>query len=675
MSDGIHVLALNLELSIRLDSLFGNEDTVKGTRAFISSFNRTAGHFTSIHFIGSKCDGCDGSIFKDSDIDRMLVHNKCVVDASYEVRNTSSSLLAVTSPRSSSVQIHLGKQFTSADLPLDNTIIYYNNRMLLSSSLFKLYDYPHLLLYECQGIAGPSAVRNYDISSNDNVVAFRCKSWPKISTEWIYRPRKYSWPKPKLVNFIKSKGCHYVPIGEYNSPFYNLEWRVSFVLSECALVRSFNHVQFKVYCLLKLLKTHLQSVSKHPITQESLITSYHMKTIVFFAIENSPKSLWSNQNIILCFRMCFVYLRNAVISNYLPHYFLPKCNLFKKLSETNQEQTNISGELNRYKYYPLVLIKLVLKEYDPHDSFNYAFRNEDFDYMDKKLKQFHYITNMRIYCWLLPQTTKKRHMLIHSMLDNIHSFSDFEFILVTKMTLDNIYKNSHYNERGMRGNKTSWVTKRRAKYIYLRITHCDVASGWLQLSTFYYVTNQYAKAEHICRKVITSITSEVFHAGRYGDMKSLKRTLSNHPMNIQQGIKRFTANYVSLYADGLYPNEIDIEVVNYDYAAAVRILPLPYAYFVLFLCAYHRSDVVDQCEILVTLESLINNSRYGLRIRDENTFIILDMVGICYELLRDTQKATFYYWKSINTRDPHNGSNHYAKAADIRLKSLLMKRE
>ena len=124
----------------------------------------------------------------------------------------------------------------------------------------------------------------------------------------------------------------------------------------------------------------------------------------------------------------------------------------------------------------------------------------------------------------------------------------------------------------------------------------------------------------------------------------------------------------------LYPNEIDIEVVNHV-SPVINIPPLAHAYFVLFLCAYHRRDDT-QCEILGTLESMIyDNSRYGLSIHNENTFIILNMVGICYELLRDTQRAAFYYRKSVNMIGTYNRSNTYSEAAKIRLQLLAMKRE
>ena len=100
-------------------------------------------------------------------------------------------------------------------------MIYYDRRLLLCSSLF-------VKNHELTGgsdIVGPSSVRTFsDGSSNENVFAFKCKSWPKIADEWIQRQPKYSWPSSKLVTFIKSKGCHYVPLGDYNSKLKDVEW-------------------------------------------------------------------------------------------------------------------------------------------------------------------------------------------------------------------------------------------------------------------------------------------------------------------------------------------------------------------------------------------------------------------------------------------------------------------
>ena len=182
--------------------------------------------------------------------------------------------------------------------------------------------------------------------------------------------------------------------------------------------------------------------------------------------------------------------------------------------------------------------------------------------------------------------------------------------MITKISLDIIYCNIDVNGRGIKDNKIVYRTAIKPKYICLRRSHYDVAAGWLQLSTFYYVTQQYTKTEQICKKVLSSLSSEVVYVGKRGDINTLSNTLYRH-MSVHERVKQFTATHVFLYVNGLYPSELDIEVTNHLRSTGILILPLPYAYFILFLCAYHRHNATTQHEILGTLEALINDEHYG----------------------------------------------------------------
>ena len=470
MCERLHMASF--ELSKRLEYVFGDEHSVKCRRAlyrFLNGRYRDTDFFT--HSIGSKSDGCHS---KYSDYDTMhVLNNIYVADTSCRKHIKNAPLLAVTSPRSSYVQIQLNRISTAANLHVVASVIYYDRRLLICSSIFVK---KHQLTSGVDIVGPSSVVTTSDGLSNDNVFTFKCKSWPKTADEWIGRQRKYSWPPSKLISFITSKGCHYVPVGDYNSKFNDVEWRVSFVLSECALVRSFNRVQFKVYGLMKLLKLHL-----------SLITSYHVKTLIFFAIENSPTSMWSNENIVICFRMCLIYLRHFVISKYLPHYFLPQCNLLKQLSEAYHEHTHIVCELGRYILNPMILINLLLNDCSPLHHIQLIILA---DY--SLLNVYRYSNDLK--------------MCINSMLDNFHSFSDFEFTMITKITLDTFVCNDNCYGRDIQENNIVYKTKRKANNICLRRSHYDVAAGWLQLSNFYYVTQQYNKTEQICKKVLASLS-------------------------------------------------------------------------------------------------------------------------------------------------------------------------
>ena len=100
-------------------------------------------------------------------------------------------------------------------------------------------------------------------------------------------------------------------------------------------------------------------------------------------------------------------------------------------------------------------------------------------------------------------------------------------------------------------------------------------------------------------------------------------------MPIRQIVKQLTAIYFHNCVNGLYPQEHGIEV-NYSKNSALCILPVHYAYFLLFLCAYHSKDAINQLTLLGVLETLIYDKRFGMS--SVSSSITLNMVGICNEL-------------------------------------------
>ena len=108
MSEILHYIMTSFELSKRLDEVFGDEDVVKCRRALLSCCNNQLGADDCFrHYIGSMCDGYYSTY---SDIDIMYVINNIYMydeDTSCVKHNRNAPLLAVTSQRSSYVQIQL----------------------------------------------------------------------------------------------------------------------------------------------------------------------------------------------------------------------------------------------------------------------------------------------------------------------------------------------------------------------------------------------------------------------------------------------------------------------------------------------------------------------------------------------------------------------------------------
>lgn len=123
--------------------------------------------------------------------------------------------------------------------------------------------------------------------ATDMVYAYQCKKWLRGNRSWLNRSRKYNWPTPNMIKEMEGLGFFVVPVGHPKSGERQNEWRISFSLQERYLVQSFNPTQFKCYVLLKFIN---KDIIFHFIKKKSL-TSYHLKTCMFYMIENTPSKL------------------------------------------------------------------------------------------------------------------------------------------------------------------------------------------------------------------------------------------------------------------------------------------------------------------------------------------------------------------------------------------------
>ena len=354
MSGYAHISSIQL-FNI-LDHTFETDDIVRYRRLSIPYKTENG---IGTHCIGSRSDGFN---LQGSDVDIMSVLERFVVEdlnISVVQNKKICPLHTVYDYKSSGyVCLELYMQLNVNDdvdkflkIVIHNCIIFYKDRWILSSMLFLNYFNKIFM----RSVNGPSITNLKCLPiDTDNVFAFKCKSWPLIASEWLIRNRKLSWPSKTVIELIKSHGCHFVPIGEHNSSIKELQWRVSFVLSERMLVGTFNNVQFKVYGLLKLIKSEVLCRYKQNNDNENLINSYHMKTIMFWIIENTPEHMWIPQRLVFCLRLCLRYLKHFVEISFLPNYFLPVVNLFKK--HANSDMNGLITTLDIFIKHPLTIV-------------------------------------------------------------------------------------------------------------------------------------------------------------------------------------------------------------------------------------------------------------------------------------------------------------------------------
>ncbi|KAH3897264.1 hypothetical protein DPMN_021451 [Dreissena polymorpha] len=132
---------------------------------------------------------------------------------------------------------------------------------------------------------GPSVsyISNWDIVHACHVR----KPLPEIQ-HCLERCRGKHWPPVQLLEAAQVAPCFLVPAGHPDSDFKREEWRLSPNLIERMLMLSFNMTQIKLYIVLKLI-----NISLFAKFVGASITSFHSKTTMYYIIENTHPSLWS----------------------------------------------------------------------------------------------------------------------------------------------------------------------------------------------------------------------------------------------------------------------------------------------------------------------------------------------------------------------------------------------
>ena len=127
----------------------------------------------------------------------------------------------------------------------------------------------------------------------DSAICLVSDFWPSSASSW--KDRCHSWPPPHVVDDSIRSGCHFVAIGHKLGKHANNEWRISFSQAEQKLVYAMNHAQFLTYGLLKIF---LKEFNHGKNEEEKLLCSYHMKTVIFWAIQQNTIAHWCPQNLV-----------------------------------------------------------------------------------------------------------------------------------------------------------------------------------------------------------------------------------------------------------------------------------------------------------------------------------------------------------------------------------------
>ncbi|OWF42537.1 uncharacterized protein LOC110460913 [Mizuhopecten yessoensis] len=636
----------------------GSEETVRVRRLL----KHLSWHYIYSHmkpyrllYTGSSAEGLQ---LKGSDQDFMFIHNDVIVVQPRDVIHTVDADKTVlvmdhTNCRPGFTLLKLRHIGVRQHREVMDALIDINGSLHLSSVV-----YSSNVLWPDHYLHGPCSTVEIKGRLHDDAYCFHCRSWPDHLSNFRYRRRRYDWPSKTIINYIVQNGCHFVAIGDKHSNLSAMQWRISFSLSEKALVLKFNHVQFKTYALLKLFQKECIECNE---SIKSLLCSYFMKTIIFHAIERSPGSLWAEEYILVCFWFCIDILFNFVTNENCPNFFVTNHNMFlgNFTGDNRKKLLRVLMEYKRTGWKHLLqcpslqpLYKTLQNSCSMYPIPKLPPSEEEFENdcaIIARCNSVYKVSTVQVLklvnrAFLATVDEQEMDIVLLSFINVITNTSSNSIADLTR---------SHSNN-----NKATYAQIRRHKRVLHLSAATDVCRGLLSLATFYYNVGCYNKTTEIA-------TCVVFACQRggllqwYGDYTRYKEEMCGKGYTLLQKAKRSFALQYTIHKEDnrLYPLELDLEVQTNE--RNIYLPPLPYATFLLLLSTYRLGNIDQSRTLLDDLQTLLSHPIYGVH----HYPMVHNMVGIGHQMLGDTRRAIKAF-KDSRRQLPEN------QAAAIRIADL-----
>lgn len=512
---------------------------------------------------------------------------------------------------------------------------------------------------------GPCQTNTVVENEYDGAVGFAGRKWPMQANDWITRCLKFGWPEKQIVESILSSGCNFVPIGsrqsrQDNDPNLDLEWRLSFVQAEQALVRVVNHSQFLCYALLKIFLKEV--LNKDVKEEEKLLCSYFLKTAMFWCIQTDPTYKWSRETFFQGFWKCYKLLLKWVYTGYCPNFFIPQNNLFVcKIVGADQERLftqmydlYCSGErclakcsslrklMNKYLVDPQaceVSAYISFGEYD-RDSVVYNSMQSINGLLNQELR----------YDW------KSLYNVCHMDVSNL---SNFEQILITRHVI-NLYHRIAFVEQcychcktKCNRNRQTYEKHKKVGVTLLRLTsEFGCASDPLYLALFHYIDGKFRHSLNILEETKPKLYQDyIFYWTEYRNKQPYEREMLGKPMSVK--MKAAMAFDITILLSTEF-SELDIEIWLIKESKLRRCLvisPFVLLHFLTFLCHHHLASPLA-AQSLGELHTLVHadNGRYIVYYTRD---IAWDILGICHHLSGNLDQALLAYYSSLQQTTFH----------------------
>ncbi|XP_033754633.1 uncharacterized protein LOC117337652 [Pecten maximus] len=642
-----------------LNKWIGNKELVSVRRKLTLTKERmiNAGKCgINVFYTGSRSEGMQ---MKGSDQDVMLFYKTVIVTCPHpyisipqgRANNSVLWMRDADSSRPGYVTlelVHLGQECPAH---LIKSIVPVGKQKFISSEIHRRSYMDYLgksmkLNVEVNGPATALMDEDSHVSvDTDYVLGLSCPDWPKEANEWISRPRLHGWPDQVLRDQIVQGGCHLVPVGDKTSADTFLQWRISFTTAERKLMYSLTHVQFLVYGLLKYFLKQISGKLEQLLGDTDILSSYIMKTVLFHATENTPDSFWQEKHTFLCFMFCLNILITWVNAGYCPNYFIKRNNMFLGRFDAGNKQKLLHFliDLHDMKWQCLSVGTFLQP---PLGELVENMRNGATETLLPLPSGSECECDLKIFSEISSSICRPDELPVSLALLS-KSKSDLDEFLAYVPTVQAVLligTESFGKHIHVRGNKEKYKHLRKCKKLLSPLASACTSPGSLTLATYYYQTGNYIRALDICKHTITSF--KIYFGGRIKreDKEMYRHQICGQRYTLLQKAQMifasdilFTQNFAQLCPSHLHD---EIEKLERD---ILNIPPVPYALFLSFLCYYELGDNMRRDTALSLLLYMKSNKYQG----SDSTWIVHNLLGICYEMVGDTRKALREYNDSL----------------------------
>nr|XP_034301856.1 uncharacterized protein LOC105327905 [Crassostrea gigas] len=597
----------------------------------------------------------EGFRLEGSDVDYMywLNNHRVIMDMSQsEYYNTANTTLILSDSSESPPGFTLLQLLTPTTYrEVQSACVIKNDRVYISSSTYRQLTCSSIFLNST--VHGPCGSGVRAGVEYDTAHCFVCDFWPWSASSWI--DRCHSWPDPEVVNDIVRNGCHVVAIGHPLGPHGNREWRISFSLAEYKLVSSMNHCQFLTYGLLKLF---LKEVINHQLEETSkLLCSYHMKTTVFWAIQQNTLPNWCPQNLLAGFWVCFKLLLKWVYEGVCPNFFIPQNNLF--LTKVHgSAQNRLFLQLHElYKKGLACLLQsssirsyIIDVLYNPRLSIctDESIMMSEVDYDVELVRESDRAAVSEVDLVGLTKAIHTIEQLVESPLTH-YQVVTFQRLTASSFQCTAFQLQKMYTNTGC--NKQMYIADKMSCHMLKLAAKLGCVSDMLYIAMYYYKTLRYREALFVLEMTKVKLAQPYLMHRDHVDRERYTEAVGGQSWSTK--IRQAVAQDIELDTEICYISELipeqQSDVQNREPTFHIPVFVM--LHFLEFLCYRHIDTTLSQAA-LDELQALVHHDQ-GLYVCDLFRDISWYILGICQQITGNLQAALYSYQQSLTQYPMH----------------------